>query len=136
VPAATTHAAAVRVADLLYVIGGRGAALGTATARIVAVDARTHRVRPAGSLGAPRSDSSRRSAVAGTRILLAGGRGRDGAFAGVSELVAAPSTHQAGRTTAARNVSTPSTAPYRLHRRRATRQALVYVRTLKATRST
>ena len=124
-PAATTHAAAAGVGDLLYVIGGRGAALGTATARIVAVDARTHRVRGAGSLAAPRSDLAA-VAVAGARILLAGGRGRDGALAGLSELVAAPSTHQAGRTTAARNVYAFDGAN-RLHGAARLARPLVYV---------
>src|SRR5436190_12478556 len=48
-PSATTHAAAAGVGDLLYVIGGRGAALGTAPARIGAGDPRTHRGRAARS---------------------------------------------------------------------------------------
>ena len=102
-PAATTHAAAAGIGGLLYVIGGRGATLGSATARIVAVDPGTHRVRRAGSLAAPRSDLAA-AAVDNTRILLAGGRGRDGTLAGLSELVAAHSAQRVGRTTAVRNV--------------------------------
>ena len=102
-PSATTHAAAAGVGDLVYVIGGRGAVLGSATAHIVAVDPRTHRVRMAGSLSAPRSDLAA-VAVDGARILLAGGRGRNGTLAGLSELVAARSAHQLRRTTAERSV--------------------------------
>jgi hypothetical protein len=60
-PFATTHAAAAAVGDVVYVIGGRGAALGSATPRIVAVDLRTRRVRAAGTL----EDPPRRGARSG-----------------------------------------------------------------------
>ena len=46
----TTHAAAAALGGVAYVIGGRGAAVGTPTARIVAIDPRTRRIRAAGLL--------------------------------------------------------------------------------------
>jgi YVTN family beta-propeller protein len=89
-PAPTTHAAAAAIGDVAYVIGGRGAALGSATARIVAVDLGTGRIARAGALASPRSDLA---AVAfGERILLAGGRSRAATEAGLSELVATSRT--------------------------------------------
>jgi YVTN family beta-propeller protein len=69
----------------VYVIGGRGTNLGSATARIVAVDVRTHRLRVAGALRAPRSDLA--ATAFRSKILLAGGRGAAGTLAGLSELV-------------------------------------------------
>jgi YVTN family beta-propeller protein len=102
-PSATTHAAAAGVGGLVYVIGGRGATIGSAIAHVVAVDPRTHRVRMAGRLTAPRSDLAAVS-VDRARILLAGGRGRNGTLAGLSELVAASSTRRTSRTPAARSV--------------------------------
>jgi YVTN family beta-propeller protein len=92
-PLATTHAAAAAVGDVVYVIGGRGAALGSATRRIVAVDLRTGRVRTAGSLRAPRSDLAA-TTVGSSTILLAGGRGPGGTVAGLSELVAVAAAHR------------------------------------------
>ena len=74
-PAATTHAAAAAIGDLVYVIGGRGASLDTPTARIVAIDVRRRTVRAAGALRSPRSDLDRgRDRRAG--ILVAGGTRR------------------------------------------------------------
>jgi YVTN family beta-propeller protein len=93
-PFATTHAAAAAVGDVVYVIGGRGAALGSATPRIVAVDLRTGRVREAGALRAPRSDLAA-ATVGGSKILLAGGRGPSGTLAALSELVGVASVHRA-----------------------------------------
>ena len=84
-PAPTTHAAAAALGDVAYVIGGRGAAIGTATARVVAVNVRSGRIRPAGRLSTPRSDLA--ALAVGTRILLAGGRGPAGTQSGLSELV-------------------------------------------------
>jgi YVTN family beta-propeller protein len=71
-PAPTTHAAAAAIGDVAYVIGGRGAAVGTPTVRIVAVV--RGRVRPAGSLANPLSDLAAVGTPAG--LLLAGGRAR------------------------------------------------------------
>jgi DNA-binding beta-propeller fold protein YncE len=84
-PAATTHAAAASLGDVAYIIGGRGAATGSATARIVAIDGRSGRIRPAGRLATPRSDLA--AVTLGTRILLAGGRGPTGTESRISELV-------------------------------------------------
>ena len=82
-PAPTTHAAAATLGSVAYVIGGRGAVLGTPTARIVAID-QAGRVRRAGSLSAPRSDLA--AVTLGARILLAGGRTAAGTTSGLSEL--------------------------------------------------
>jgi YVTN family beta-propeller protein len=87
-PAPTTHAAAAALGEVAYVIGGRGAPVGSTTARIVAIDAHSGRVHPAGSLAAARSDLSAISF--GDRILLAGGRTAAGAVATLGELVPAP----------------------------------------------
>ena len=86
-PAPTTHAAAAALGHFAYVIGGRGAALGSRSARIVAIDVRTRRIKPFGSLRTARSDLG--AATAGNRILLAGGAGSAGTVATLSELVTA-----------------------------------------------
>ena len=83
-PAATTHAAAAALDGVAYVIGGRGAAVGTPTARIVAIDPRTRRIRAAGLLRSPRSDLA--AVSLGDRILLAGGRGNGGTVSRIGEL--------------------------------------------------
>jgi YVTN family beta-propeller protein len=83
-PAPTTHAAAATLGNVAYVVGGRGATLGTQTARIVAVDVRTHRITPSGSLAGARSDLG--AVTAGGRILLAGGAGTAGTVSTLSEL--------------------------------------------------
>jgi DNA-binding beta-propeller fold protein YncE len=85
-PAPTTHAAAAAIGSVAYVIGGRGAAVGSATDRIVAVDVRTGSVRPAGALASARSDLA--AVAAGSTILLAGGRTASGTSASLSELAA------------------------------------------------
>jgi YVTN family beta-propeller protein len=87
-PAPTTHAAAAAIGGIAYVIGGRGAALNSPTARIVAVDPQTRRIRRAGSLSLARSDLA--AVALGNRILLAGGRSAQGTESRLSELVAAP----------------------------------------------
>jgi YVTN family beta-propeller protein len=69
-PAPTTHAAAAAVGDVAYIVGGRGAAVGTPTDRIVAVVG--SRVRRAGSLPIPLSDLA--AVSTGTGLMLAGGR--------------------------------------------------------------
>jgi YVTN family beta-propeller protein len=86
-PAPTTHAAAVTLHGVAYVVGGRGAALGSQTARIVAVVVHPRRISPFGSLRSARSDLG--AAPAGSRILLAGGAGSAGTQAALSELVPA-----------------------------------------------
>jgi YVTN family beta-propeller protein len=58
------------VGDVAYVVGGRGAALGTPTRRIVAVVG--NRIRSAGSLPTPLSDLA--AVSTGSGLLLAGGR--------------------------------------------------------------
>jgi YVTN family beta-propeller protein len=68
-PAPTTHAAAATVGNVAYVIGGRGAALGTPTDRIVAVIG--NRVHSAGRLATPLSDLA--AVSTGSRVFLAGG---------------------------------------------------------------
>ncbi len=83
-PAPTTHAAAATLGTVVYVLGGRGATLDTPTARIVAVDLRTQRITPFGSLATARSDLG--AATAGGLILLAGGAGRAGTVSTLSEL--------------------------------------------------
>src|SRR5206468_3328465 len=69
-PAPTTHAAAAAVGNVAYVLGGRGATVGSATARIVGVDLGTRRIWAAGRLTTARSDLA--AATLGTRIVLAG----------------------------------------------------------------
>jgi YVTN family beta-propeller protein len=83
-PAPTTHAAAAALGSIAYVIGGRGAALGTQTTRIVAIDIRTRRVRAFGTLLAARSDLG--ATTAGSSILLAGGAGATGTVSTLSQL--------------------------------------------------
>jgi YVTN family beta-propeller protein len=70
-PAPTTHAAAAAIGDVAYVIGGRGAAVGTPTRRIVAVVGT--RIRRAGALASPLSDLAAVSTRTG--LIVAGGRG-------------------------------------------------------------
>jgi DNA-binding beta-propeller fold protein YncE len=86
-PAPTTHAAAAALGRAVYVIGGRGTALDTPTARIVAVDPASGRIHAAGRLTTPRSDLA--AVTHGASILLAGGRGPAGTQAEISELAPA-----------------------------------------------
>jgi YVTN family beta-propeller protein len=86
-PAATTHAAAAAIGDVAYVVGGRGATLGSVVDSIVSVDVRTGAIRSAGTLAFARSDLA--AVSLGTRILVAGGHDGSGALANVSELVPA-----------------------------------------------
>src|SRR4029077_13299445 len=55
-PAPTTHAAAATLGGIAYVIGGRGAIVGSVTPRIVSVDVAAKHIRAAGSLQVGRSD--------------------------------------------------------------------------------
>ena len=84
-PSPTTHAAAATFGSIAYVIGGRGAALGTPTSRIVAVDVAHRKITVAGSLQQPLSDLA---AVGDARgILVAGGSSTSGTTASITELV-------------------------------------------------
>jgi YVTN family beta-propeller protein len=87
-PAPTTHAAAATIGTVAYVIGGRGAIVGTPTVRIVSIDVATRRVRAAGTLRLARSDLS--AAAAGDGILLAGGRTRAATVSDLSVLSPTP----------------------------------------------
>jgi YVTN family beta-propeller protein len=97
-PRPTTHAAATAVGSTVYVLGGRGATVGTPTSRIVAIDLPSGRVRAGGRLPARLSDLA--AATLGGRVLVAGGRGATGAVDAVAELV--PQAERAPRAT--RNV--------------------------------
>jgi DNA-binding beta-propeller fold protein YncE len=101
-PAPTTHAAAAAVGDVAYVLGGRGAAAESRTARVVGVDMRSRRVWGAGRLAAPRSDLA--AATLAGRIVLAGGRGTAGTEPTISELV----QRSKRRVAAARVPATPT----------------------------
>ena len=70
-PAATTHAAAAALGEVAYIVGGRGASVGTPTDRIVAVNVRTGTVRIAGRLPVPTSDAP--AATLGDHIVVFGG---------------------------------------------------------------
>ena len=100
-PTATTHAAAAAIGDVAFVIGGRGATVGSVHDSIVSVDVRTHAIRQAGTLASARSDLA--AVSLGPRILLAGGRDRNGATADRSELVRA-TARQVGSATTSRSV--------------------------------
>jgi YVTN family beta-propeller protein len=84
-PAATTHAAAAALGDVAYVIGGRGASLGTPTTRIVSIDVPGRRIRSAGALTVARSDLA--AATLGGRIVVAGGKSATGNVATIATLV-------------------------------------------------
>ena len=83
-PVGTTHAAAASIGDVAYVIGGRGAATNSPTARILAIDPSTGRIRSAGSLTVAASDLA--AVSDGGAILVAGGRGLAGTRTQVSLL--------------------------------------------------
>jgi DNA-binding beta-propeller fold protein YncE len=83
-PAPTTHAAAAAIGSIAYVIGGRGALVGTPTDRIVAIDSATHKISTAGLLDRPLSDLAAVADADG--IVLYGGHGTSGAIAGITEL--------------------------------------------------
>jgi YVTN family beta-propeller protein len=83
-PAPTTHAAAAAYGSTAYVIGGRGASVGTPTTRIVAIDPETRKISLAGELLQPLSDLAAVTNRAG--ILLVGGHGSAGTVADITEL--------------------------------------------------
>jgi YVTN family beta-propeller protein len=80
----TTHAAAAALSNVAYVIGGRGATLGTPTTRVEAIDVRTGRTRPFGVLRVARSDLG--AVTTDNHILLAGGKAATGTVSTLSEL--------------------------------------------------
>jgi YVTN family beta-propeller protein len=80
-PSATTHAAAATLRGTAYLIGGRGSVSGTPKAAIVAIDVVHRSIRVAGRLPEPLSDLA--AVGLGDRILVAGGRGRQGTVASV-----------------------------------------------------
>jgi YVTN family beta-propeller protein len=93
-PAPTTHAAAATLDGIAYVIGGRGALVGSATPRIVSVDVAARRIHTAGALRIGRSDLA--AVAVGSRILLAGGHAPGGTVATLGELTVAAHSKAAG----------------------------------------
>ncbi len=83
-PRATTHAAGAAIGPIAYVVGGRGANLGSVTGAIVGIDPTRRRVFAAGTLTDPRSDLAAVSIPGG--ILLAGGKDSGGVSDQLSEL--------------------------------------------------
>ena len=95
-PTATTHAAAASLGGTVFVIGGRGAALGSVSYAIVAIEPRTGHSVAAGRLKVGAQRPCRRLRRA--RILIAGGATRRGVTDAISELVAGgPNAHPRGR---------------------------------------
>ena len=83
-PAPTTHAAAATFGSIAYVVGGRGAVVGTPTDRILGIDPVRRKVVVAGSLTQPLSDLM---AVGTSRgILVMGGKSAGGTVASIVEL--------------------------------------------------
>ncbi len=83
-PSPTTHGTAATLGGIAYVIGGRGATIGTPTSAIIAVDSIKGHPHVAGHLSEPLSDLA--AVRIGDRILVAGGRGRNGTVAAVGVL--------------------------------------------------
>jgi YVTN family beta-propeller protein len=98
-PAPTTHAAAASIGGAVFVIGGRGAGVGTPTARVVAVDSHVHVV---GTLDRPLSDLAAVSTPKG--ILLAGGRSGTGTVSTLTSLEPARAPRKTVAVPPARNV--------------------------------
>ncbi len=106
-PAATTHAAAATLDGAAYIIGGRGSALDTPVARILAVDPLRHRIAPAGALPAALSDLA--TVAVNHRIDVVGGRGAGGTVATITSLALA--THASPPAARAAKPSAPANAP-------------------------
>src|SRR5207248_2379189 len=87
-PAATTHAAAAAIGGIVFVVGGRGASVGSASTAVVAIDVARKRIYSAGRLATARSDLA--AVAVGSRILVAGGRTPTGTSATISALSQAP----------------------------------------------
>jgi YVTN family beta-propeller protein len=83
-PAPTTHAAAATFGSIAYVVGGRGAVVGTPTDRIVGIDIAKRKVVVAGALRHPLSDLMAVGTARG--ILVAGGKSTAGTVASIVEL--------------------------------------------------
>ena len=83
-PAPTTHAAAATLGSIAYVVGGRGAVVGTPTDRIVGIDIAKRKVAVAGALRQPLSDLMAVGTARG--ILVAGGKSATGTVASIVEL--------------------------------------------------
>jgi YVTN family beta-propeller protein len=88
-PRVTTHASAATLGGTVYVIGGRGAALGSVTAAIIAINPRTGRLTNGGRLGVARSDLA--AVTVGDTIVVAGG----GTAHGVTDAITALAPHTA-----------------------------------------
>jgi DNA-binding beta-propeller fold protein YncE len=101
-PAPLTHAAAATLNGIAYVIGGRGASVGSPVGRVSAIDPASGRLRPAGTLAEPRSDLAAVSVPGG--ILLAGGRSAAGTTSTLGELVPAPRPRALAAPTSTKNV--------------------------------
>jgi len=71
-PKTVTHAAAATLGETVYVVGGRGPALGTQTDAVLAIDAATGRVTRAGRL--PRRLSDIGVTAARDHLTVVGGR--------------------------------------------------------------
>jgi YVTN family beta-propeller protein len=93
-PAPTTHAAAATFGSIAYVVGGRGANLGTPTSRIVGIDVARRKVVDAGTLPQPLSDLMAVGTAGG--VLVMGGASTSGTVSSIVEL----RPHGAVRTTA------------------------------------
>lgn len=87
-PRPLTHASAATLAgaSTVYVVGGRGDAVGSPTSAVEAIDPISGSVTPAGRLPGPLSDAAVVST--GGAILLAGGRSGSATQAAIGELVA------------------------------------------------
>jgi YVTN family beta-propeller protein len=83
-PGPTTHAAAAAIGQLVYVIGGRGAALDSQTARIVSINPTSGITRTVARLRTPTSDLA--AVSVGSHVLLVGGETRSGTVATIAEL--------------------------------------------------
>jgi YVTN family beta-propeller protein len=83
-PAPTTHAAAATFGSIVYVVGGRGAVVGTPTDRIVGIDIAKRKVVVAGALRQPLSDLMAVGTARG--ILVAGGKSTAGTVSSIVEL--------------------------------------------------
>jgi DNA-binding beta-propeller fold protein YncE len=98
-PAATTHGAAATFGSIAYVIGGRGAALGTPTARIVGIDVAKRKIVVAGALRQSLSDLMAIGTQRG--ILVMGGSSNGSAVGGTVSTITELQPRGSVRTTAA-----------------------------------
>jgi YVTN family beta-propeller protein len=121
-PAPLTHAAGAALGSSAYVVGGRGATLNTPTNRILAIDARTGRVRLAGRL--PEATSDATAAQVGGRILVFGGHTVHGTTDAIVAL--SPRSARAHGSASATNVYAAD-VPTGLHGAARRARELVYV---------